>query len=55
MLTLPSPQNLQQSRSFGSSFRFPEGGAEGAAPANAQAGAGNAAFQEDAGDDDLYA
>lgn len=43
-------QNLQQSRGFGSSFKFPEAAAEsGAAPA------GNAAFQEDAGDDDLYA
>lgn len=48
-------QNLQQSRSFGSTFKFPEGGAPGAtggAPAPTQ---GNAGFAEDTGDDDLYA
>jgi transitional endoplasmic reticulum ATPase len=49
-------QNLQQSRSFGSSFKFPEGGAPGAtggsAPAPTQ---GNAGFAEDTADDDLYA
>ncbi|GAB1518459.1 AAA ATPase cdc48 [Rhizoctonia solani] len=46
-------QNLQQSRSFGSSFKFPEGGpgAAGTQPAS-----GGAAFAtDDAGDDDLYA
>ncbi|GAA5859718.1 hypothetical protein JCM1840_006423 [Sporobolomyces johnsonii] len=41
-------QNLQQSRSFGSTFKFPEG--EGGA---AEAGAGGAAFAE-AEEDDLY-
>ncbi len=47
-------QNLQQSRSFGSSFKFPEGGAPaaGAAPAAVTA---NAGFGEDTQDDDLYA
>ncbi|CAE6455943.1 unnamed protein product [Rhizoctonia solani] len=46
-------QNLQQSRSFGSSFKFPEGGpgAVGTQPAS-----GSAAFTaDDGGDDDLYA
>ncbi|KDN47033.1 hypothetical protein RSAG8_03810, partial [Rhizoctonia solani AG-8 WAC10335] len=46
-------QNLQQSRSFGSSFKFPEGGpgAAGTQPAS-----GGAAFAADDGaDDDLYA
>ena len=49
-------QTLQQSRSFGSSFKFPEtdgvppAGAPGAAPA-----VGNAGFDEEAADDDLYA
>ena len=49
-------QNLQQSRSFGSAFKFPEGGAPGStggsAPAPTQ---GNAGFAEDTADDDLYA
>lgn len=47
-------QNLQQSRSFGNTFKFPEGGAPapGAAPA---AAAANAGFGEDTQDDDLYA
>jgi transitional endoplasmic reticulum ATPase len=47
-------QNLQQSRSFGSTFKFPEGGAPaaGGAPAPTQ---GNAGFAEDTADDDLYA
>ena len=44
--------NLQQSRSFGSSFKFPEGGAPAATSAPAAA---NAGFGEDAQDDDLYA
>ncbi|EJD07519.1 AAA ATPase [Fomitiporia mediterranea MF3/22] len=46
-------QNLQQSRSFGTSFRFPEG--EPSATGGAAASSGNAAFGEDAQDDDLYA
>ncbi len=45
-------QNLQQSRSFGNNFKFPEGGAPAAASAPA---ATNAGFGEDAQDDDLYA
>lgn len=50
-------QTLSQSRSFGSSFKFPEGGVDGAAAGGAHAGAGGApAFAEDnAEDDDLYA
>ena len=47
-----SAQNLQQSRSFGSNFKFPEGGAP-AAPSNTAAS--NAGFGDDAADDDLYA
>ena len=47
-------QNLQQSRSFGNTFKFPEGGAPttGVAPT---AAAANAGFGEDTQDDDLYA
>ncbi|BGO96524.1 Valosin-containing protein [Rhodotorula toruloides ATCC 204091] len=44
-------QNLQQSRSFGSSFKFPEGGAAGEAGAGATGGAAFGAEQEE---DDLY-
>ena len=44
-------QNLQQSRSFGNNFKFPEG--TGAPAANAPA-ASNAGFGEDTQDDDLY-
>jgi transitional endoplasmic reticulum ATPase len=50
-------QNLQQSRSFGSSFRFPDS-AEGGAADGAAGGAGiggGASFGADADDDDLYA
>lgn len=59
-------QTLQQSRGFGSDFRFPEGGIAGAAPAAGgvapaapAAAAGGAAFASaapaaGAGDDDLY-
>lgn len=60
-------QTLQQSRGFGSDFRFPEGGIAGAAPAAAAGGAagaapaaaGGAAFASaapvaGAGEDDLY-
>ena len=43
-------QNLQQSRSFGTTFKFPEGSS---APSGSSGG--NAAFGEDAADDDLYA
>lgn len=48
-------QNLQQSRSFGTSFQFPAssgapGGTSGVAPSS-----GNAAFADDTQDDDLYA
>lgn len=42
-------QNLQQSRSFGSTFKFPESGSAPAAPTS------NAGFGADAQDDDLYA
>ena len=46
-------QNLQQSRSFGNNFKFPE---SDAAPAAAgAAAASNAGFNEEAADDDLYA
>lgn len=45
-------QNLQQSRSFGSTFKFPEGGAPTGAPT--QQASGNAGFTQDAEDDDLY-
>ncbi|KAG8972873.1 AAA ATPase cdc48, partial [Tulasnella sp. 427] len=44
-------QNLQQSRSFGSTFKFPEGGAPAA---SGQQPAGNAGFSQEAEDDDLY-
>ncbi|KAF9224158.1 valosin-containing protein [Gyrodon lividus] len=45
-------QNLQQSRGFGNNFRFPEGsGPSGATSAPA----GNAGFQEEGQEDDLYA
>lgn len=54
-------QNLQQSRGFGSNFRFPEGGIAGSAPrqpgTSGQAMDGvssNAGFAQDTGDDDLY-
>jgi transitional endoplasmic reticulum ATPase len=46
-------QNLQQSRGFGSNFKFPEGDSTSTAPAGTTSG--NAGFTEDAGDDDLYA
>ena len=45
-------QNLQQSRSFGSNFKFPEGGAPSGTTNTA---ASNAGFTDDAADDDLYA
>jgi transitional endoplasmic reticulum ATPase len=54
-------QNLQQSRSFGNNFKFPEGGAPGTGGAGAPgaggqaATQGNAGFAEESADDDLYA
>ena len=45
-------QNLQQSRSFGSTFKFPESSGS-AAPTTAPTS--NAGFGADAQDDDLYA
>ncbi|RKP09336.1 transitional endoplasmic reticulum ATPase [Thamnocephalis sphaerospora] len=50
-------QTLQQSRGFGNSFKFPEGGIAGseAAPSGEAAASGAAAFGQDEGDDDLYA
>ncbi|KAI0766021.1 P-loop containing nucleoside triphosphate hydrolase protein [Irpex lacteus] len=48
-------QNLQQSRSFGNNFKFPEGG-EGSAGAGQAAVASNAGFgADDTAEDDLYA
>lgn len=46
-------QNLQQSRSFGNNFKFPD--ATGAPSAQAGTTASNAGFVEEAADDDLYA
>ncbi|KAI0766149.1 valosin-containing protein [Trametes elegans] len=46
-------QNLQQSRSFGSNFKFPE--SSGTAPNDTAPAAANAGFGEDTQDDDLYA
>ncbi len=56
MLTIIScNQNLQQSRSFGNNFKFPEGG-EGSAGAGQAAVASNAGFgADDTAEDDLYA
>ncbi|EST06364.1 CDC48, N-terminal subdomain protein [Kalmanozyma brasiliensis GHG001] len=51
-------QNLQSARSFGSSFRFPEGqnpGQTGGAGGAGGSGGGAAFGNDDAGDDDLYA
>jgi len=47
-------QNLQQSRSFGNSFKFPESTGEDSGAGTAAA-SGNATFGDDGGDDDLYA
>jgi len=50
-------QSLQQSRGFGSNFRFPEGSAGAASGSGGQAMDGvrsNAGFVEEAADDDLY-
>ena len=46
-------QNLQQSRSFGSNFKFPE--SSGAAAPTNNTAASNAGFGDDTADDDLYA
>ena len=43
-------QNLQQSRSFGSTFKFPEGGA--APGSTAPAPSGNPGFSNEADDDE---
>lgn len=52
-------QNLQQSRSFGSTFKFPESGGEaggdGAAGGDGEAGAASGAAFGAQEDDDLYA
>lgn len=45
-------QNLQQSRGFGNNFRFPEGSGPSG---TTSAPAGNASFQDEGQDDDLYA
>jgi len=47
-------QNLQQSRSFGNNFKFPEGSGDASGVGTA-ATPGNATFGDDGGDDDLYA
>ena len=45
-------QNLQQSRGFGNSFKFPEA----SGPSGVSGGtSGNAGFVDDTQDDDLYA
>ena len=49
------PQNLQQSRSFGNNFKFPESSGDGTGVGTAAASGGNATFGDDGGDDDLYA
>ena len=49
------PQNLQQSRSIGSNFKFPESGSAPADGSSTAQSSGNAAFVEDTQDDDLYA
>lgn len=48
-------QNVQQSRSFGSSFKFPEGSGTPGGTSGTAPGSGNAAFADDTQDDDLYA
>jgi len=49
LIDLSISQNLQQSRGFGNNFQFPDGAAGSSRPG------GNAGFQEDTPDDDLYA
>lgn len=48
-------QNLQQTRSFGSTFKFPEGGAPAGASGGSGAFGGNAGFQQQPDEEDLYA
>jgi len=48
-------QNLQQTRSFGNNFKFPEGADGESGSGVAAASGGNATFGDDGGDDDLYA
>lgn len=53
-------QTLQQSRGFGTNFRFPTGGIAGAPPSgnssqgNVGSGSGGPADRQTDGDDDLY-
>lgn len=47
-------QNLQQSRSFGNNFKFPDGPGDASGVGTAGTG-GNATFGDDGGEDDLYA
>ena len=47
-------QNLQQSRSFGNNFKFPDGPGDASGVGTVSTG-GNATFGDDGGDDDLYA
>ncbi len=49
-------QNMQQSRSFGSTFKFPEGG-ESSTGASGGSGTfgGNSGFQQQPDEEDLYA
>lgn len=47
-------QNLQQSRSFGNNFKFPDGPGDASGVGTVGTG-GNATFGNDGADDDLYA
>jgi len=47
-------QTLQQSRGFGSNFRFPEGGIDGGSGGGTGGRAGGQHFEEGGDDDDLY-
>jgi len=48
-------QNLQQSRSFSQSFKFPEGSGASGNDSGAATNSGNALFNDDTQEDDLYA
>lgn len=48
-------QNLQQSRGFGSSFKFPEGGEPGRVPQQGAPPVNNPGFTDETAEDDLYA
>jgi len=48
-------QNMQQSRSFGSTFKFPEGGAPSTGAGGSGTFGGNAGFQQQPDEEDLYA